>query len=128
VRTSFKYLGVFIGIEEFRNKNWDGLVKKVCAWLSRWNWLLPQLSYRGRVPVCNNLVASSLWHKMMILEPPKKLVKEIQQRIVEIFLSGQHWLKAMRGKKEASGCLTTNRDLRFLRIQTSGLIYGVDVS
>jgi len=70
---------------------------------------------------------------MMILEPPKKLVKEIQQWIVDFFLSGQHWLKVavlyyIRGKKEASGCLTTNRDPRFLRIQTSGLIYCVDVS
>ncbi len=46
---SSKYLGVFLGTEEFKKKNWEGLLEKVCAKLSRWNWLLPpQLSYRGR--------------------------------------------------------------------------------
>ncbi len=54
----------------------------------------PQLSYRGRILICNNLVASSLWHKMMVLEPPEDLVRGIQQRMVDFFWSGQHWLKA----------------------------------
>ncbi len=69
-------------------------MEKVCAKLSRWNWLLPQLSYKGRVLICNSLVASSLWHRMTILEPPEDLVRRIQQRLVDCFWSGQHWLKA----------------------------------
>lgn len=87
-RAGLKYLGVFLGTEEFKKKNWEGLLEKVCAKLSRWNWLLPQLSYRGRVLVCNNLVASSLWHRMIILEPPEDLVRGIQQRLVDFFLVG----------------------------------------
>lgn len=49
-----RVLGVFLGSDNFRNKNWEGLEEKVCARLSRWKWLLPQLSYRGRVLVANN--------------------------------------------------------------------------
>ncbi len=66
-------------------------MEKVCARLSRWKWLLPQLSYRGRALFCNNLVASSLWHKMIILESPKDLVERIQKQMVDFFWSGQHW-------------------------------------
>lgn len=93
-KNGFKYLGVFLGIEEYRNQNWLGLVEKVCARLSQWQWLLPQLSYRGRVLICNNLVASSLWHKMTILEPPHDLVQTIQRHLIDFFWSGQHWLRA----------------------------------
>ncbi len=31
----FKYLGVFLGTEGFKKKNWEGLLEKVCAKLSR---------------------------------------------------------------------------------------------
>lgn len=43
----------------FQNEAWIGVPKKVCAWLSKWKWLLSQWSYRGRVLVVNNLVASA---------------------------------------------------------------------
>lgn len=43
-RAGLKYLGVFLGTEEFRKRNWEGLVGKVCARLSHWKWVLPQLS------------------------------------------------------------------------------------
>lgn len=39
--SGFKYLGVFLGREDYRRQNWEGLVEKVCARLSRWQWLLP---------------------------------------------------------------------------------------
>jgi hypothetical protein len=51
----------FLGSEVFPKKNWEGVVEKVCARLSRWKWVLPQLSYRGRVLVASNLAASTLW-------------------------------------------------------------------
>ncbi len=35
-------------------------------------------SYRGRILVTNNLVASTLWHKLMVLQPPVGLIEEIQ--------------------------------------------------
>ncbi len=81
---------MFLGTVEFKKKNVEGLLEKVCAKLSRWNWLLPQLSYRWRVLICNNLVPSSLWHRMKILEPPEDLVQVIQQRLVNFFWSGPH--------------------------------------
>ncbi len=53
-------LGVFLGSNDYQNLNWEGIVEKVCSKLSKWKWLLPQLSFRGRILVINNLVASTL--------------------------------------------------------------------
>lgn len=92
-KTGFKYLGVFLGNDDFEKKNWEGLVDRVHAKLSKWKWLLPQLSYRGRVLIANNLIASTLWHKFMVLDPPMVLIREIQKMLVDFFWSGQHWLK-----------------------------------
>ena len=54
VKQGLKFLGVFLGTEKFERTNWDGAVEKVCARLCEWKWLLPQLSYRGRVLIVNN--------------------------------------------------------------------------
>ena len=62
--------------------------------MSRWKRLLPQLSYRGRVLVINNLVASSLWHKLQVLVPPPGLLEALQRLLVDFFWSGHHWLRA----------------------------------
>ncbi len=51
----FKILGIILVPMNFK-VNWEGVEDKVCTQLSRWKWLLPQLSYRGRVLVANNLV------------------------------------------------------------------------
>ena len=93
-REGIRFLGVFLGSGDFKKKNWEGIVETVCAKLSSWKWLLPQLPYRGRILIINYLVASALWHKMTVLEPPRILIKEIQQKLVDIFWSGQHWIKA----------------------------------
>ncbi len=53
----------FGGSSRLQGKNWEGLLEKVVARLSRWRWLLPQMSYKGEVLVINNLAASTLWHK-----------------------------------------------------------------
>ena len=45
-------------------------MEKVCAGLSKRKWLLPQLSYTGRVLIVNNLVASALWPRPTVLPPP----------------------------------------------------------
>lgn len=66
-----KILGVYLRSEHFQKKNWEGVVKKVCGQLPHWIWVLPQLSYRGRVLVANNLIASMLWHCSAVLEPPE---------------------------------------------------------
>ena len=41
-----KVLGFYLGNQVFEQQNWEGLVVKVCARLSKWQWLLPRLSYR----------------------------------------------------------------------------------
>ncbi|KAJ3590726.1 hypothetical protein NHX12_008675, partial [Muraenolepis orangiensis] len=89
-----KVLGVFLGTEAFKARNWEGAKEKVCARLSKWKWVLPQMSYRGRVLVANTLVASTLWHRLMALTPPRNLVSSIQQEIVDFFWSGRHWVRA----------------------------------
>ncbi len=93
-REGIKVLGVFLGKESFKKKNWEGVLEKVVARLSKWKWLLPQLSYRGRVLVANNLAASTLWHKVTVLEPPSELICNIQRMIVDFFWSGEHWTRA----------------------------------
>ena len=79
-------LGVFLGSEGFREKNWEGVKEKVCVRLSKWKWLLPQLSYRGRALVAGSLVASTLWHRLTALTPPRGLLDEIQRAILDFFL------------------------------------------
>ncbi|KAL7840946.1 hypothetical protein AOLI_G00262690 [Acnodon oligacanthus] len=70
------------------------MMEKVSARLSKWNWLLPRLAYRGRVLVASNLAASTLWHRMMVLEPPEELIRRLQRKVVDFFWSGQHWTRA----------------------------------
>ncbi|KAJ3583122.1 hypothetical protein NHX12_034441 [Muraenolepis orangiensis] len=89
-----KVLGVFLGTETFKAKNWERAKEKVCARLSKWKLLLPQMSYRGRVLVANTLVASTLWHRLMALTPPRNLMEDIQQEIVDFSWSCRHWVRA----------------------------------
>ncbi|KAI4890841.1 hypothetical protein NFI96_019969 [Prochilodus magdalenae] len=62
------------------------VVEKVCAKLSKWTWVLPQLSYRGRLLVANNLVASMLWHRLAVLEPPVSLIQEQSDEDYQLLL------------------------------------------
>ena len=55
-KQGMKVLGVFLGTDEFQRKNWEGVMERVCARLSEWKWLLPLLSYRGRVLIVNNFL------------------------------------------------------------------------
>lgn len=69
-------------------------MERVCARLSKWKWLLPQLSYRGQTLIVNNLAAATLWHRLIVLPPPRGLVEELQRTVVSFFWSGLHWLRA----------------------------------
>ena len=88
-----KVLGVYLGKEDWVGKNWEGVLDKVRAKLLSWKWLLPRLSYRGRVLVINNLVAGSLWHRLQVLVPPTGLLERIKKLLVDFFWSGHHWRK-----------------------------------
>ncbi len=69
-KSGIQFLRVYLGNDEYRLTHWEGLVEGVLVKLSKWKWLLPQLSYRGRVLIANNLIASTLWHKLVVLGPP----------------------------------------------------------
>lgn len=92
-KTGVKLLGIYFGNEQFMQQNWEGLLDRVKGRLQSWQWLLSQLSFRGRVLIINNLVASMLWHKLVCLEPPLFLLNEIQKCLVQFFWSGHHWLR-----------------------------------
>ncbi|XP_060926023.1 NLR family CARD domain-containing protein 3-like [Limanda limanda] len=89
-----KVLGLHIGSEEIERQNKEGVLGKVQVKLSKWKWLLPQLSYRGRSLIVNNLVAASLWHRLYVLTPPPGLMEQLQRLLVDFFWSGHHWVRA----------------------------------
>lgn len=87
----FKYLGIFLGNDDFGTKNWDCMLEKIKGRLQKWNWLLPKLSYRGRTLIINNLVGSSLWHKLACVDPPLGLLPKLQAEMVNFFWDNLHW-------------------------------------
>lgn len=92
-RGGFKYLGVFLGDESFIQKNFEGTIDKIKGRLNRWNYLVKKLSYRGRVLIINNLVASSLWHRLACIDPPALFLSKVQSILVDFFWDGLHWVK-----------------------------------
>uniref|UniRef100_A0A672IAI4 Reverse transcriptase domain-containing protein n=1 Tax=Salarias fasciatus TaxID=181472 RepID=A0A672IAI4_SALFA len=91
-REGLKYLGIYVGKEHFVQKNWETVLEKVEAKLSKWRWLLPKMSLRGRVLVLNNLVASQLWHRLTSADPPPGLLAQIQRKMIDFFWDGLHWV------------------------------------
>ena len=89
-----KVLGLHLGSNEIERQNWEGVLGKVQAKLSKWKWLLPQLSYWGRTLIVNNLVAASLWQRLQVLTPPQGLMEQLQRLLVDFFWSGHHWVRA----------------------------------
>jgi len=88
-----KYLGVYLGDDQTMRKNWDVVIEMVEGKLKRWRWLFPQMSYRGRSLIINNLVAASLWHRVAVLEPPVGLLAKIQALMVDFFWNKKmHWV------------------------------------
>ncbi|KAK3539877.1 hypothetical protein QTP70_015780, partial [Hemibagrus guttatus] len=88
-KDGFKYLGVYLGNNEFLNKNWEGTVEHVKDRLSRWKRLVPRMSYRGRTLVINNLATSSM---SACVDPPPNLLASIQALLVDFFWDGLHWI------------------------------------
>ncbi|KAK3574580.1 hypothetical protein QTP86_010339 [Hemibagrus guttatus] len=91
-KDGFKYLGVYLGNNEFLNKNWEGTVEHVKSRLSRWKGLVPRMSYRGRMLVINNLAALSLWHKLACVDLLPNLLASIQALLVDFFWDSLHWI------------------------------------
>ncbi len=58
----------------------------------KWKCLHSCMSYRGRVLIINNLIASALWHKLSVLEPPVDLLIKVQIMLVDFFWGGSNAL------------------------------------
>ena len=67
------------------------MLEKIKGRLQKWKWLLPKLSYRGRTLIINNLVGSSLWHKLACVDPPLGLLPKLQAEMVNFFWDNLHW-------------------------------------
>ncbi|TWW71277.1 Transposon TX1 uncharacterized 149 kDa protein ORF 2 [Takifugu flavidus] len=91
-RNGLRYLGVYLGCQEMEAKNWDDIVEKVDSKLHKWSWIKPHMSFRGRVLVLNNLVASLLWHRLACLDPPSGLLAQVQSKMVDFFWDRLHWV------------------------------------
>ena len=101
-----KYVGGFLGSPQYGQKNWDGVAERVQKRLRRWKRAQPHLSYRGRVLVIHNLVASFLWHRVICLQPLEDLLNGVQKQLLDFFWGGLtgydqplyavHWSKMVR--------------------------------
>jgi len=81
----FKYLGIYLGQQSMVQKNWEGVTEKIEGKLSKWKWLLPQMSFKGRVLVLNNLIACQLWHRLTCLDPPSGFLAHIKKKWLIFF-------------------------------------------
>ncbi len=71
-----KYLAIFLG-DESTNQKTGRMCENVEERLEMWKCLLPKMSFRGRALIINNLVASSLWHRLSVLEPPFGILEKL---------------------------------------------------
>ncbi len=91
-RGGLRYLGVFLGDENTTKKTWDNVLETVKGRLNKWRWLLPKMSYRGRVLIANNLVSSFLWHRLACMDPPASLLSQVQRLLVDFIWDKLHWV------------------------------------
>ncbi|KAJ4944112.1 hypothetical protein JOQ06_012657 [Pogonophryne albipinna] len=91
-RAGLKYLGIYLGDDTFCLKNWDGLIEKVEGRLKKWKWILPKLSFKGRILILNNLVSSMLAHRLACTDPPVNLLSRVQALMVDFFWDRMHWV------------------------------------
>ncbi|KAJ4946174.1 hypothetical protein JOQ06_023844 [Pogonophryne albipinna] len=66
-KDGLKYLGVFLGNKSIVLRNWEDVIGKIEGKLSKWRWLLPQMSFKG-------------------------LLAQIQKKLVDFFWEGLHWV------------------------------------
>ncbi len=51
-----------------------------------------QICHRGRTLIVNNLVASSLWHRLACVDPSPHFLSEVQAALVNFFWDKLHWV------------------------------------
>ncbi len=72
--------------------NVEGAFEKVKGRLDKWNLLVPKMSYKGRLLIIHNLVASTLWHRLSCIDPPVDRLFKIQSCLVDLFWDKLHWV------------------------------------
>ncbi len=77
--------------------NVEGAFEKVKGRLDKWNLLVPKMSYKGRLLIIHNLVASTLWHCLSCIDPPVDLLFKIQSCLVDLF-----WGQVALGTRKCS--------------------------
>jgi len=60
--------------------------------LDKWKFILPNVSYRGRTLIINNLVASSFWHRLACVYPSPQFLVEVQTALVNFFWDKLQWV------------------------------------
>ncbi len=76
----------------FMQKNVDETIEKVKGRLVKWKYLLPKMSYKGRVLIINNLIASALWHRLICVDPSRDLLPRLQSILIDFFWDKMHWV------------------------------------
>ena len=82
--------------------------------------------------IINNLVASSLWHELAVLNLPAGLLADLPRKLVDFFWSGHHWLRAavlyMTVHEGGQGLVELkHRMATFLLKAVQRLLYHTDV-
>lgn len=63
----------------YGGKNWEDSFERVKDQLEKWRWVFPEMSFRSRTLIVNNLVSFILWHKMMCVDPRPPLPTLVSQ-------------------------------------------------
>ena len=83
-----------VGSDDWVQKKWEEAVSATTTKLAKCKWLLSRVLYRMQTLIINGPVASALWHRLVVLNPPAGLLREIQRQLLNFFWLGHHWLKA----------------------------------
>ncbi len=67
-------------------------MEKVKGRLVKWKYLLPKMSYKGRVLIINNLIASALWASANLCGPSRDLLPRLQSILIDFFWDKMHWV------------------------------------
>ncbi len=65
----------------FMQKHFEEIIEKVKGRLVKWKYLLPKMSYKGRVLIINNLIASALWHRLICVDLSRDLLPRVRLRL-----------------------------------------------
>ncbi len=82
--------------------------------------------------IINNLVASMMWHRLNVLDPPKDLLQRLQKTFVDFFWDGYHWLPPavlyLPVNEGGQGLIDLAAKVKAMSLKTDqNLLYPVDL-